>query len=359
MKQEKPVFNIGVVGCGRISQAYTQALNQLASQSNNSSLNDEKSQERPTVKLKAVMDVRKEVAQITAEAEHCQYFDDLDHFIQHSEVQGAIICAPPVYHREISCKLLDAGIHVLCEKPFATQIKDARYMVETSKNTNKILMMASKFRYVEDLIRAKAMISSGMLGEVVFYENRFFGKVNMQDRWNSDPRVAGGGVLIDNGTHSVDIIRYLIGNIKKVSAQAMHIDQTLPVEDTAYLSVQTKSNCIGTVHLSWSHKSDHADYINISGTDGEIRIGWQNSKYQYNGHREWISFGVGYDKFEAFKRQIVNFVDTISGLGEPVITLDDAMASVEVIDAAYNSIKIQRWLNVEEQSSIRELSAAQ
>lgn len=324
-------FKIGIIGCGRISQSYVQAVMGC-----------------PGLKLTAVMDTRPEAARSTAEAAECRMFTDLESFIRESGVEGAIICAPPIYHRPVACALMEAGIHVLCEKPFATHWEDAVAMVNMATEMDLVLMMASKFRYVEDVIRAKAIITSGMLGEVLFYENRFCAKVGMKDRWNSDPRVAGGGVLIDNGTHSVDIVRYLMGPIKAVHAQEGKRIMELPVEDTVSLSFVTNQNVNGTVYLSWSINIDAGGYINIYGTDGALSIGWKETKYQHHGHPEWVTFGVGYNKVEAFKNQVVNFVETIRGAATPINTMEDGLASVKVIEAAYQSMNQQNWQEVEE-----------
>lgn len=243
---------------------------------------------------------------------------------------------------------MQAGIHVLCEKPFATTWEDAVEMVNMATEMDLVLMMASKFRYVEDVIRAKAIITSGMLGEIQFYENRFCAKVNMKDRWNSDPATAGGGVLIDNGTHSVDIVRYLLGPIKMVHAQEGKRIMELPVEDTVCLSFVTQQNVNGTVYLSWSINIDTGGYINIYGTDGALSIGWKETKYQHHGHQEWVRFGVGYNKVDAFKNQVLNFVETIRGSANPINTVEDGLASVRVIEAAYQSMNQQNWQEVED-----------
>ena len=92
-------------------------------------------------------------------------------------------------------------------------------MVEKAQENDCLLMMASKFRYVDDVIKAKGVVDSGILGDIVLFENVFCSKVDMRNRWNSNRKVAGGGVLVDNGCHSVDIARYLLGPIVKVQAE--------------------------------------------------------------------------------------------------------------------------------------------
>ena len=104
---------------------------------------------------------------------------------------------------------------MLCEKPLTLTAAHAEELVELAESKELLLMQASKFRYVDDIIKAKAILESGILGRVILYENTFAGKAMMKDRWNASRAIAGGGVLIDNGTHSVDIARYLLGPIKK------------------------------------------------------------------------------------------------------------------------------------------------
>ena len=144
-------FKIGIVGCGRISQAYTQAI-----------------EECENISIAAMMDTRTEAAKSSAEAAGCKAFTDIESFATSAALDGAVICAPPNVHRELACRLMEEGIHVLCEKPFATTREDAVDMVRKADSADLVLMMASKFRYVEDIIRAKAIVTSGMLGDVQF-----------------------------------------------------------------------------------------------------------------------------------------------------------------------------------------------
>lgn len=333
-------FRFGLVGCGRISQAYLDAIRVYGG-----------------ARLTAVMDTRDEAARTAAEAVGARAFTDLGEFVSHGGIDGAIICTPPIHHKEVACTLIENGVHVLCEKPFATTVEDALAMVEAARRADIVLMMASKFRYVEDVIRAKAMIASGSIGSVQFYQNAFLGKVDMRPRWNSDPSVGGGGVLIDNGTHSVDVVRYLLGPIRRVFAYGSR-SAGLDVEDTVSLSFITHGEVKGDIRLSWNVQPDTSTYVAISGTEGAIDVGWQQSAYQKGANPKWVPFGGGYDKVSAFVNQVKNFVETIGGSAEPLIRATDGVSSVVAVEAAYRSMETGEWVDVEDRSSTPAIAVA-
>jgi len=321
-------LRIGVIGCGRISQAHIDAL----------AASDD-------AVVAGVLDTREDAAKALAEVAECDGYTDLQQFIRETNIDGAIVCAPPAFHRDITIELLKNGVDVLCEKPLATRPIDALAMVAMAEETNQTLMMASKFRYVPDVARAKALIASGQLGEIKYYENCFCAQVHMEDRWNIDPAIAGGGVIIDNGTHSVDIARYLLGTIDRVSVSGPKTDAA--VEDTAMLQFSAEQADLGAIHLSWSFNFDRSTYVEIYGTAGALRLGWQGSQHRRNGHGEWESIGDGYDKHEAFLRQTANFLGAMRGTESPLITHEEMLASVNVIEAAYRSLDTHKWEAVE------------
>src|SRR5213078_847421 len=241
---------------------------------------------------------------------------------------------------------LEHQIHVLCEKPFTIDVQSARKLVDTAARGGVKLTMGSKFRYVDDVIRAKSIVTSGILGEIILFENAFTARVDMSSRWNSDPAVSGGGVLIDNGSHSVDLMRYFLGPLADVQVVEGKRVQGLAVEDTVRIFVHSASGVMGSIDLSWSLKKELDSYLNIYGSRGTIAVGWKESKYRQSSSSDWIVFGTGYDKVQAFRSQINNFARAIQGREMLLITAEDALASVEAIEAAYNSLRRVHWTAV-------------
>ena len=124
--------------------------------------------------------------------------------------------------------------------------------------------------------------------------------------------------------------------------------QGLPVEDTVRVFVRTADDVMGTVDLSWTIHKDQPSYISVYGSQGTLQVGWKESKYRRNDQTAWTVFGRGYDKLQAFTSQIDNLAHTLRGEGELLIKPDDALASVEVIEAAYESLWHNRWQPVDQ-----------
>jgi predicted dehydrogenase len=249
-------------------------------------------------------------------------------------------------HPEICVHFMKRKVNVLCEKPFSIDSGSAKRMVDVAGQTGVKLTMASKFRFVDDVVRAKSLLASGILGEIIQFENSFTSRVDMASRWNSNPKISGGGVLIDNGTHSLDIARYFLGQLAAVQVvEGMRV-QGLAVEDTVRVFVRSVSGVMGNIDLSWSINKELDSYIGIYGSQGTISIGWKESKYRQASSRDWIVFGKGYDKVQAFCRQIDNFSRSILGVEPLLVTPEDALASVDVIEAAYAALLQDNWVPV-------------
>jgi len=319
----------GMVGSGRIAQSYAQAF-----------------EDCEAAKLVAVADIRPEAARAMAEGFGCQSYASHEAMFEGTQLDAVVICTPPATHVDLCTYFLQREIHVLCEKPLSIDLDSARRIASTAEEVGVCLTMASKFRYVEDVRRAKSIVMSGILGDIILFENAFTSRVDMTSRWNSDPQISGGGVLIDNGTHSVDLMRYFLGPLAEVNVVEGKRSQGLAVEETVRIFVRSISGIMGSIDLSWSINKELDSYINIYGSHGTISVGWMESKYRQSSSRDWVIFGKGYNKLQAFASQIDNFSKAIRGEAMLLITAEDALASVEVIETAYAALRQNHWTAV-------------
>ncbi len=333
-------LRFGLVGAGRIADSYVQAFRAASN-----------------AKLVAVSDVRAAAGRTLGEAAGCPSYSSFEEMLEHTECDAIVVATPPATHADICMGALERKVHVLCEKPICLDSETARKITRLADENDVLFTMASKFRYAEDVIRAKALVASGVLGDIVLFENTFMAHVDMSSRWNSDRKIAGGGVLIDNGTHSVDIMRYFLGPLQEIHAVECRRTQALQVDETVRVLVRSASGVMGSMDLSWSINKDVDWYIVVYGSHGTLRVGWKESSYRQTSASEWVTFGSGYSKIGCFRRQIENFSNAIQNIEPLLITAADAIASVEAIQAAYDALGKGVWVPVSKPTAALALTA--
>lgn len=327
--EQGSALRFGLVGCGRIAETYARAFEVC-----------------PNATLVAVSDINQDAATALAAQAGCRSWPSYRELAESEAIDAVVIATPPAFHGEIALAFLRCGMPVLCEKPVSLTVETAREIRRAALDHRTLFTMASKFRYAEDIVRARSLVESGILGDIVLFENTFMSFVDMSRRWNADRAVSGGGVLIDNGTHSVDIMRYFIGPLAMIHAVEGPSIQRLPVDETVHVSARAAQGAMGRMDLSWSISKQTDDYVCIYGSKGTLRVGWKASSYRRTSESEWVQFGRGYDKIQAFRDQITNFSAAIQGAQALVIDADDAIASVEAIQSAYDSMARDSWTRV-------------
>jgi predicted dehydrogenase len=322
----KPLKSV-LIGCGKMAHSYATIIDG-----------------HPDLKLSAVIDVNPEAARAFGASFGCTFFTSVDQYLAGNNLADCgIVCTPPSGHAEIACQLMQRGMSVLCEKPFALDSTEAGKMLQLSRTFGVQLMMGSKFRYVSDIIHARGLIQAGILGQMLSFEIDFRDMVDMRNRWNIKPEISGGGVLIDSGSLAVDVVRYLFGPVMGVRAEEARRIQSNSVEDTARMELRTESGVIGTINLSWTIRNTSDDYIRVYGTQGNLCIGWKKSRYRPHGAVDWVSFGEGYNTLKALSRQMSNFVEVVVEDGIPEAVAEDGFESVSLIEMAYVSMRTGAW----------------
>jgi predicted dehydrogenase len=321
---------LGLVGAGGIAAGYADLL---ASST--------------TATCVGVADVRAEAAAALAERLDCPTFTDAADLSAVEGLEAVVICTPPATHPDLALHFAGRGVHILSEKPLAIDRHAAAAMVTAADDAGVLLTMATKFRFCADVNRASLLIAQGRIGDVRLVENAFTSRLDMRSRWNADPAVSGGGVIADNGPHSVDLIRHLLGPISEVLAVEACRSADLAVEDTARLHLRTDAGVDAHVDLSWSIDKSLPDFLRVYGTLGEVRVGWRESAWRpYGG--DWENIGFGYAKAPAMGGALDTFCRAVRGISALIATLDDAIAAVTCIDAAYESLRRGGWVKLAE-----------
>ena len=324
-------MRIGIIGFGRAAQLHAEAWRRIED-----------------VELLAASDPSVDSLQ-TAEGIGLRPYSDAAEMISSEGLDAVSVCAPPAVHSAMAIECLERGLHVLCEKPLALTTSDARDMMRTASRVNRRLVLATKFRHVPDLIEAQRLIASGALGDPISFEINFSSHVNMSNRWNSRPELAGGGVIVDNGCHALDIASFLFGSVVRVQATSLKPVQWLEVEDSATIQVHAANGVYGRVDLSWSLDTGQDSYVKVYGSEGVVEVGWKSSRIRRAGG-DWKPLPGGrYDKVQAHVRMFRNFRDAVAVSGEtqPWISPVECVRTVAAVEAAYRSLESCEWEAVE------------
>lgn len=252
------------------------------------------------------------------------------------------ICTPPAFHRDLAVAALGAGIAVLCEKPMAHTLLDARAIHAAVERTGTLFSVGFCHRFQPHIERLRQLIDDGDLGTVMSYRNRFAGhNAGVERTWFANPSLAGGGVLADTSVHSIDIFRYLVGDPVRVhaftSSRQTALGPALDVEDTAALLLQTADGTIGVIESSWRTPPGEWS-LAIYGSRATARFDYDTMSLRViaaNGDAVDLEVESG-DRFE---REFAHVLACWRGQAEPRATSADGLAANEILDAAYRSAR--------------------
>lgn len=315
---------VALIGAGGIGRAHAEAAASL-----------------DAATLVGIADVNRDVAAAVAE----QYDTDANEVADLADpdrVDLAVIASPPATHPAVVEPFLRAGVAVMCEKPLAVDAATARSLAALEAETGTPLTMAAKFRFVDEVRATRDLVAEGALGEIVKVEVSFAGRVAMNGRWNADRAIAGGGVLIDNATHGVDLVRYLVGDLTEVLAVPGPGTQGLSVEDSATLLARTARGAIAQVDVTWSFRRLSPVYCAVHGSEGTVEISWSGARRTIGG-ADPVAFGSGYGKISALRANLAEVLTALA-TGQPLpVSPADAVAAALAIDAAYASMDTARF----------------
>lgn len=326
---------IGIIGCGKI--AVTRHIPEYA--------------ENPNVRLVGYYDFVPARAAALAEQYGGQTYDSVDVLLSDPSIDAVSICTANSTHAELTVRALQAGKHVLCEKPMAITEVECRAMCEAAANTEKKLMIAQNQRYMSVHVRARELLESGILGRVLTFQTTF--GHSGPDNWSVDKGTGnwffskskgGFGALADLAVHKIDLIQYLLASpIVEVKAMLGTLDKCKPdgspaeVEDNAQLLCRAESGMTGTVTASWTRYGEEDNSTVICGTNGVMKIDPATDTIQVElDNRDRIVYHVAKQN----KSGVMDaFAACILRDEEPPVSGESVLTAMQVIFAAVQSAK--------------------
>ncbi|WP_209124680.1 Gfo/Idh/MocA family protein [Alkalihalobacillus sp. BA299] len=307
------------------------------------------------VKVTAVCDVNEATAKAAA-----QKFNIENVYINYQdllqEVDVVVICTPNKFHAEITVTALEAGVHVLCEKPMAMNTEECKAMIAAANRSEKVLSIAYHYRFMQEPQAAKKIISENEIGKPMVARVQALRRRKVPG-WGvfTNKELQGGGSLIDYGCHFLDLCLWLLGNPKPVevvgqtynelSKMAGQVNQwgsfnheTFDVDDhvTAYIRFENGATMLFETSWSANIKED-VESVSISGESGGLDLfplHLNQAKYGMllNSDADWLP-----GEEDPGLSQAKNFINTCLGRDELIVKPEEALQASQIIDAIYQS----------------------
>lgn len=255
---------IGVIGCGSIARH--RHLPEYAF--------------NPNVELVAVCDSNEERANEMAEKYGAKAFTSYEELLASGLVEAVSVCTPNYLHAPITIAALEAGLHVLCEKPMATSQEEAEAMIAAAEKSGKKLMIAHNQRFVKSHAKARDLIASGEIGKIYSFRTAFGHggpeqwSVEGKEGWFFQKEKAFVGAMGDLGVHKTDLLRFLLGEeiVEVGSFVETSAKDFASVDDNAVCVLKTASGVIGTLAASWAYVSKEDNSTVIYGEKAIVRL---------------------------------------------------------------------------------------
>lgn len=274
--------------------------------------------------------------QLATEHNATKAYNNVDDLLTDSELNAIYISTPVNLHCEQVIAAAEHGLHVLCDKPMALTPHECGRMIAACKANNVHLQVCFLFRFHSCFQQIKTWVDEHRLGKIVHGRMPFLKKYLLTaDEWRAQPDQGGGGCLMDLGPHSVDLLRYLIGEVTEVSAFCNSAIHNYQVEETGGILMQFQNGAQGFTDLSFSVAQCDI-VLEIYGTEGTVSVinddGWKIHTY-FDGEKQIIA-----SQFEdLYQYQFEHFAECVNTGNVPLASGDDGLRANVILDAAYQS----------------------
>ena len=276
---------------------------------------------------------------------------DFDALLADPEVDVVTICTPSGTHADLAIRALGADKNVVLEKPMAITVEDCDKIIEAAAKSKGKITVISQLRTSPDIVRAKQIINSGAIGKIVLADlvmKYYRAPEYFKGSWRGTKKMDGGGALMNQGIHGVDLLQYVVGPVKNIQSITRTLCHEIEVEDTAVASLEFENSALGVIIASTATHPGFERQMRINGTKGAIEI-------VENQIVRLVIDGVDEpcEKFEGASgassntsishaghaKQLSIFVDVLNGIDREYVNEYEGKKAVQIIETIYkNSI---------------------
>jgi predicted dehydrogenase len=336
-------LKVAIIGAGRQGLRRLQAIQELGGDD-----------------VVIVADKSRDAAESLAGRANCSWSTDWRSALDAS-ADAVLICTPPNTHDQIARQALRAGRHVLCEKPLATTAVAAWEMVAEAKRAGRVLKCGFNYRFHPAIQRARALLQDGPLGHLIELRSRHGtgGRPQFEREWRTRPGESGGGILMDQGVHVLDLFQWLAGPFHRVIARtATTYWPIAPVEDNV-VAVLVGENVLAGLHVSWTQWKNLFTF-DLFLSEGSIRIVGLGGSY--GDERLIVRRGAGEDRVmevvefrgpdPSWQAEWREFAAAASEGRQPSGSGRDGAEVLTLVEAVYNSARDARAVDVAMASAV-------
>lgn len=342
-------LRIGLIGAGNIAKTHLAAYKNVEN-----------------AEIVAICDINPEVLKKTAEEFGItKTYTDEAQMLKNEELDACDVAVWNCNHASCSIMALNAGKHVLCEKPMAANAKEAQEMIDAAKKNGKLLMIGFVLRFGDEAVIAKDFIDNGYLGDIYYSKATYLRRHGAPGGWFTDKSRSAGGPVIDLGVHVIDLTRYLMGKPKALSVFAStenrlknrpHLKTTVAwkpdnatphdkydVEDFAVALIKYDNNKTTLLETSYSINGEEVTKKELYGTKGGMNLNGAGLKIytEVNDYLADISPKTANYIYSAemFTAEMAHFVDCALNGTECRASAEDGLEVMKILDAIYESAR--------------------
>ena len=345
----------GVIGCGGIADRRTIPEGIIPAHKSN---------------LVAVMDIDSATARRVAQKYQVKYYDKEENLIKDSEVDAVYIATPNHLHTRQAIDAAESGKDIFCEKPLALTLKESQDIISACEKNDVKLQVGFMMRFHACHREALRIIKQGLIGHPVIGRAQLTcWYPEMPGAWRQDPKLGGGGCLMDMGIHCIDLLRMFLGEVKEVSALTGTLVFNYPVEDTSVVTLSFDTMAYGVVDNFFNIPDAAAqNRLEIYGTQGciladgtigqestgklKVYVQEEDRGYEAAQRREAVGIRISEispTPLNMYKAEIDHFLQCIQKDTETLNSGHEATKNLAVVLAAYESSATGKRIRVEPQ----------